>query len=126
MKKPNTWDHFISGAHNEIAQELRTSRDKRKWAAIYGLEKLDLYSLIPHGYSFLIEALATPKAKFSYIEFEMTKRVLEFNDGIDDRDAIIQISQTFENEQNLKIFLENRRIDVALFLPFWRCDYPLD
>lgn len=104
MSKQNIWSHFISGGYNEIAQELPTSEKNRKWAAIYGLEKLDLKSLIPHGYGFLIEAFATPKANYAYVEFEMTRSILESNDGLDDRDAIIKITNTFESEQALKNF----------------------
>jgi hypothetical protein len=119
------WWGLEAKSYTKIAQELPSPDEKsRKWSAIYAVYHLNFDDRFPGDsyYDFLENAQGS---RYVAIEFTIPKLTVEINDGVDDRDVTITYSQTMDTEEEINDFLTHKGVDLQLFTPPWRCDYPL-
>ncbi|WP_080926019.1 MULTISPECIES: hypothetical protein [Pseudomonas] len=118
------WHGLESKSYLEIAQELPTSDDLRKWIAIYAIYQLDFENRRPgrRFYRFIEDSKGS---NYVAIEFTIPKRALETQDSIDSSDITITKLKTLETEDNINHFIRENHISPELFTPPWGCDYPL-
>lgn len=118
------WNGIEFSKGIEIAQEVSCGESSmRRWIALYAMYNISYEIKNSIGtYEFLKNA---KDFKYCIVDFEMPKKLIEFNDGIDTRDAVNFKSLTANTEDELVLMFKKERINPALFVPPWRCDYPL-
>ncbi|NBJ33149.1 hypothetical protein GE191_05600 [Serratia fonticola] len=68
----------------------------------------------------------TKENMFCIIYFEMDVALVEIHDGINfDEDLLNFKIYTANNTEELSHLLDKEGINQELFVPEWRCDYPL-
>ncbi|WP_411753109.1 hypothetical protein [Serratia sp. (in: enterobacteria)] len=118
------WNGIEFSNYIEIAQEVSSdSSSMRRWIALYAMFNIsDEIKNSINTYEFLKNA---KDFKYCIVDFEMSKKLIDFNDGIDTRDTVNFKSLTANTEDQLALLFEKEEINPALFVPPWRCDYPL-
>lgn len=116
------WNGIEFGSYTRIAQEiLKNNESKRRWIAIYANYKLDF---VNNKYYFFLEK--TKENMFCIIDFEMDVALIEIHEGINSDEDLLNFKiYTANNTEELSHLLDNEGINQELFVPEWRCDYPL-
>lgn len=116
------WNGIEFGSYTKIAQEVSSNnKETRHWIAIYANYKLNFND---NNYYFFLEK--TKKSMFCVIDFEMDRALVERHEGINSDDDLLNLKiYTSNSLEELSTILGKERIDQSLFVPEWRCDYPL-
>ncbi|MBE0152797.1 MULTISPECIES: hypothetical protein [Serratia] len=118
------WNGIEFSNHSKIAQEVSSnSCDTRRWVALYALFNIpEKTKISPHAYDFL---RSSKDFKYCVVDFEIPKNLIEFNDGLDSDNTINLKCLTANTEEELDSIFKQEGINPALFVPPWRCNYPI-
>jgi hypothetical protein len=118
------WNGIEFSNNDKIAQEVSSkSNEMRRWIALYALFNIpEKTKNSPHAYDFLKESNGY---KYCIVDFEMPKSLIEFNDGLDSDNAVNLKCFTVNTDDELVSIFKQEGINPALFVPPWRCDYPI-
>lgn len=116
------WNGIEFGSYTKVAQEIVTGNEStRRWVAIYANYKLDFEN---KEYYFFLED--TKEYMFCVVDFEMDKTLVELHEGISDDEELLNLKVYKVNSvEELSTLLNEEGINQELFVPEWRCDYPL-
>ncbi|HBE9083040.1 hypothetical protein [Serratia fonticola] len=118
------WNGIEFSNYSKIAQEvLSNSTDMRRWIALYALFNIsDEIKNSVDTYEFITES---KDFKYCVVDFEIPKKEIDFNDGLDSDNAVNLKCLTANTEEELSLIFKQEGINPALFVPPWRCDYPI-
>ncbi|GGX41013.1 hypothetical protein [Saccharospirillum salsuginis] len=121
---PSVWNGIKHGSYLVVAQEVGPSSiNFRRWIAIYPIFKLPKDPMfVATAFSFLKSSL---EHKYCIVDFEVDKKVLEVSDGVNENDLINVNHWSASSDEDLFRQLKSMGIDMALFVPDWKCEFPL-
>jgi hypothetical protein len=119
----SVWYGLDGKGYDNIAQELKCEDPKlRTWISVYAVYKYEISNNAHQYYDFIN---TSKPFRYCSIIFTIPTETIEISDGIDDRDITITELKQFNSEEDIHTYLYKKNIDPALFVPPWRCDYPL-
>ncbi len=117
-KKP-VWNGLISGSYTKIVQLLENDLNGQdKWAVVFELSKIEPFKIWPNIFE-------ERESKYCFMIFKFKSKINLYEEGFREEYFEKILIEYFEDIESLLTYLVNVKIDLDLFVPVWKTEFPM-